>query len=123
MTFTNDFEQLLDEYNIDVSERTRRMIRRNMGKNVSERTKRYIRRNIAKDTIIAVYKPNLFLQFVYWVWSWIYFVLSLIFKITLGIMAGAVWLLCYFLKVAFEIYVVLLIVHVTTVLMKQNLPN
>ena len=121
MTFSNDFEQLLDEYKIDVSDRTRRIIRRNMEKTVSERTKRWIRRNAVVE--VPKVQPGLFKRFVVWLWCSIYFVLSVIFKITVGIMTCAICLACVFLKVAFEVYCVLLIIHITTVLMKQNLPN
>jgi hypothetical protein len=126
MAFSSDFEQMLDEYKIDVSDRTRRIIRRNMEKNMSERTKRYIRRNNAKDLVIPDEKhPEkiLFVQFLYSVWSAVYYVLSIIFKITLGIIVAIVWGCLFALNVMIELYCVMLFVHITTVLMKQNLPN
>jgi hypothetical protein len=121
MAFNSDFEQMLDEYNIDVSDRTRRIIRRNMEKNMSERTKRYIRRN-AKD-LVAEPQKNPFIQFIYSFWSAVYYVLSLIFKITLGIMAVIVWFCLFALNAIIELYCVMFVLHITTVLMKQNLPN
>ena len=124
MAFNSDFEQMLDEYNINVSDRTRRLIRRNNGKTPepSERPRRWMRRN-AKDNVIKPVQPGLFTLFFQWVWSWIYFVLSLIFKITLGIMVAIVWCCLFAMNVMIELYCVMLVVHITTVLMKQNLPN
>lgn len=126
MTFSNDFEQMLDEYNIEVSDRTRRIIRRNNEKNMelSDRTKRLIRRNLAKDAVVPEIPQEYgFVQFICALWTGIYFILSLIFKITLGIMAALLWVCLYFMNLMMEIYCVLLIVHITTVVMKQNLPN
>lgn len=123
MAFNSDFEQLLDEYNIDVSERTRRLIRRNNGKTpiLSERTRRWIRRN-TKDAVDVSHESG-FVQFICAFWRWVYFVLSLIFKITLGIMAAIVWACLYLCTLMIEIYCVILAVHIMTVLMKQNLPR
>jgi hypothetical protein len=121
MTFSADFEQMLDEYNIDVSDRTRRLIRRNeKNEEISERTKRLIRRNNAKDAVVKEQpKENGFVNFICAFWKTIYFILSIISKITLGILTAVIWLALYFLKMAFEIYCLLIIVHVTTVAMKQ----
>ena len=112
MAFSNDFEQLLDEYKIDVSDRTRRLIRRNMDKNVSERTNHLIRRKEPEE-------KHLFVQFICSVWACVYFILSIIFKITLGIMAAIVWTCLFMVNTMIELYCVMLIVHITTVVMKQ----
>ena len=122
MSFTSDFEQMLDEYNIEVSDRTRRIIRRNMEKNMSDRTKRYIRRNNAK-VVVPVMEDTLFVRFIYSVWLSVYYVLSLIFKITLGIMAAIVWFCLFALNTVIELYCVMFVLHIMKVLMKQNLPN
>lgn len=123
MAFTFDFEQMLDEYNIEVSDRTRRIIRRNMEKNMSERTKRYIRRNNAKDVVPVIEEDTLFVRFIFSFWSAVYYVLSLIFKITLGIMAAIVWFCLFALNTVIELYCVMFVLHIMKVLMKQNLPN
>ena len=117
MAFSSDFEQLLDEYKIDVSDRTRRMIRRNIEKNVGERTKRQIQRNNA--LVKKTEEKHIFVQFICAVWVCVYFILSLILKITLGIIAAIVWMCLYLLTKMIEIYCVLLVLHITTVAMKQ----
>jgi hypothetical protein len=116
MSFSSEFEQMLDEYDIDVSERTRRLIRRNEKRcEMNERSRRWIRRNAKNKPV----QPGLCTQFWRWIWSWIYFILSLIFKITLGIMVFVVWMCLYLVYLMMEIYCVLLIIHITTVAMKR----
>ena len=129
MTFSSDFEQLLDEYNIAVSDRTRRIIRRNeKNEEISERTKRLIRRNNEKNKefVEQLMRNNAkqapergFVKFISAFWSGVYFILSLNFKITLRILGCIFWLALYLVKLAFELYCILVIVHVTTVAMKQ----
>ena len=94
MTFSNDFEQMLGDYNIQVSERTRRLIRRNNMKNKCKN--KYCEPvNIAQD--------HLFVKIVKMVWNRIYFILSIIFKITLGIMVGLTWFCLFLANVLFDI--------------------
>jgi hypothetical protein len=107
MTFSNDFEQLLEEYHIEVSDRTRRLIRRNLKS--SKRTEQI--------------KKSVFMQIICECWACIYFILSIILKITLGIMTGIVFAFLFFVNILCEFYCVMIIIHITTIVMKQYQSN
>lgn len=105
MTFTCDFEDMLNEYDIHVSERTRRLIRRNRAKMLE---KQYIEP-----------KRSAFVEFMYNVWRYIRFILSVILKITFRIMAG-IGCVCLFLtKLSIEIYCVCLIATIMKAVIQQ----
>ena len=106
-----EFEQMLNQYNIEISERTRRLIRRNNEKNA-----RLVEKQQAK-------KVCLFARFLYLLWVGLYTVLSIIMKITLRIMMVILWVCIYIAKLVMELYFCFLIVHVTRVVMKQLQAN
>ncbi len=103
MTFDNDFEQMLNEYDIQVSDRTRRLIRRNQAKTV--RSFHEVKND--KKCMLHV------------AWEYIRFILSIIFKVILGIMAGIVWLCLLLVNKLVELWCVMLIIHVTQTVIRQ----
>jgi len=104
MTFTSDFEEMLNEYDIKVSERTRRLIRRNHSK--------MIRRN---DSKMHVPKTNTFDM----IWSYVRFILSIIFGITLGIMTTIVWVCLFLANLVIEVYCVCVIISIMQAVIQQ----
>lgn len=105
MTFTNDFEDILNEYDIHVSDRTRRLIRRNHAKMLE---KQYLqpRRSVLVDLI-------------YIVWRYITFIISTIFKITLIIMTSIVWACLFLVNLSIEVYCVCLIATIMKAVIQQ----
>ena len=107
MAFNNEFEQKLNEYNIEVSERTRRLIRRNNEKNMKHQNQ------------IEINRPSIFGEFVYILYQRIYFILSIIFKIIFGIMVTLCWLCIHLLKIMLDVWFVLFMVHIVGQIMAK----
>jgi hypothetical protein len=103
MTFDNEFEQMLNEYDIQVSDRTRRLIRRNQLKSVRS----FYEVKHEKKCMLHV------------AWEYIRFILSIIFKVILGIMTGVVWLCLILVNTLVELWCVMLIIHVTQTVIRQ----
>ena len=114
MTFDNEFEQMLNEYDIKVSDRTRRLIRRNSSKTVPN-----------NSAITKVVSESVILNIVHSLWSVVRFILSIIFGTILGIGTIVVWICIFILKLAIEIWCVALIIHIMQIATQQyqlNLP-
>ena len=115
MTFDNEFEQMLNEYDIKVSDRTRRLIRRN-----SSKTGRNNDSAIAK-----VVSESAILNVAHMIWRMVRFILSMIFATILRIGTIVLWICIVFLKLAIEIWCFALIMHITRIAIQQyqlNLP-
>jgi hypothetical protein len=106
MTFTSDFEAILDQYDIRVSDRTRRLIRRNYEKSLIE--KQYFQP-----------KRSALVDLMYIVWQYIKFIISTIFKITLIIMSGIVYVCLFLINLAIEVYCVCLIATIMKTVIQQ----
>jgi hypothetical protein len=106
MTFTSDFEDILNEYDIHVSDRTRRLIRRNYAKMIMDKQGLEPKRTV-------------FFEMIYIVWRYINFILSVIFKITIRIMSGIACLCAFLAKLTIEIYCVCLIATIMKAVIQQ----
>ena len=111
MTFTNDFEEMLNDYDIHVSERTRRLIRRNHSK------------MIKKQYVQYVPKTNIIVDIMWAVWKYMRFILSTIFGITLGIMAAVVWVCLFLANTLIEVYCVCLVISIMQAVIEQRQLN
>ena len=109
MTFDNDFEQMLNDYDIKVSDRTRRLIRRNNSKSV----------NNSNSAITKVVSESVILNVVHMIWRVVRYILSIIFGTILGIGTIVIWICLVFLKLAIEIWCVALIIHITRTAIQQ----
>jgi hypothetical protein len=105
MTFTCDFEAILDQYDIRVSDRTRRLIRRNYEKSLEKQF-------IEPKRTILVDMMNI-------VWRYIKFIISTIFKITLIIITAIVWACLFLINLAIEVYCVCLIATIMKSVIQQ----
>ena len=117
MTFDNEFEKMLNEYDIKVSDRTRRLIRRN-----SSKTGKTGHNNSA---IAKVVSESAILNVAHMIWYMVRFILSMIFATILRIGKILLWICILFLKLAIEIWCVALIMHITRTAIRQyqlNLP-
>jgi hypothetical protein len=102
MTFDNNFEQMLNDYDIHVSDRTRRLIRRNQAKSVGS----FHEVKKEKCTLCVA-------------WEYIRFVLSIIFRVILGIMTGVAWICLLLINKLVELWCFMLIIHVTQTVIRQ----
>jgi hypothetical protein len=108
MTFDNDFEQMLNDYDIQVSDRTRRLIRRNRSK-----------LGVKNSDIKKVMGESATLCVVKMIWRFVHFILSIIFGLILGIGTVVIWVGLFAVKLAFELWCFMLIVHITQTVIRQ----
>jgi len=108
MTFDNDFEQMLNDYDIHVSDRTRRLIRRNHYKSGIKNTD--IKKVVGESATLYVVKM---------IWRFVRFILSIIIGFILGIGSIVIWVGLFVIKLAVELWCFMLIIHITQTVIRQ----
>jgi hypothetical protein len=108
--FESEFEIMLDNYGINVSERTRRLIRRNHVKQIQKQIQN--KKDIQETSETSELSENQLWKTIKLFFLFCKNVICLVFKCLLWFLVLILWLSIWLLKIVFEIYIGIIIVYV-----------